>query len=322
VVLVVGQNSVWQKTYQLSDLTRSSVNRIDSVFESPAGKGSNTCRVLAGLGVEAELHAYVGGVNGTRFEEACAEDGFRMELTRIGSETRICTTLIEADTTMTELVEPAPEITAEEHQSFAGRFHKRIGAARLLVIAGTAVKGEPEESYEQYVRAGKVYGVATVLDSYRAHGKRALAASPEVLKINRDELAELSGMAVTDVGAREKACQEMLHKHGLRWIIITAGAEGAEGFSADATVTVRPPAVRSVNPIGSGDAVTAGVASVLERAGEQERELDWASAALLEQAVSEGVTMGTANCLNIRPGYVEQEEADRVRAHLTVTRTG
>lgn len=348
MILVVGQNSVWQKTYQLENLTRARVNRIESVFESPAGKGSNVCRVLAGVGADAELHAYVGGTNGSRFETACSRDGFGLRFTHISAETRICTTLIERDTTMTELVEPAPQIEEPERLAFERRFMERVSRASFLVIAGTAVRGEAEECFESFVAEGRRNGVVAILDSYRSHGKRALAAAPEVLKINRDELAELSGREVSDAEARKSACRDLLERHRLRWIIITGGPTGAEGFSEGSALTVRPPQVTSVNPIGSGDAVTAGVVSVLSAAKEEDSPatrddasrsgaeatdagvesgtgrrsgaaaVDWGSSELLSEAVANGVALGTANCLNIRPGYIEANDLAWVRGRISI----
>ncbi|MBA7587372.1 hypothetical protein ES708_29401 [subsurface metagenome] len=50
------------------------------------------------------------------------------------------------------------------------------------------------------------------------------------------------------------------------------------------------------NPIGSGDAVTAGIAHTLLR-GQS-----------LETALLRGTALGTANCLNLYPGRFERSE--------------
>jgi tagatose 6-phosphate kinase len=55
-----------------------------------------------------------------------------------------------------------------------------------------------------------------------------------------------------------------------------------------------------LNPIGSGDAVTAGIAHTLLR-GES-----------LDQALLRGTALGTANCLNLYPGRVERSEYERI----------
>jgi len=50
------------------------------------------------------------------------------------------------------------------------------------------------------------------------------------------------------------------------------------------------------NPIGSGDAVTAGIAQTLLRGHS------------LKQALRLGTALGTANCLNLYPGRIEPSE--------------
>jgi tagatose 6-phosphate kinase len=53
------------------------------------------------------------------------------------------------------------------------------------------------------------------------------------------------------------------------------------------------PKIRVRNPIGSGDAVTAGIAHSLLR-----RQT-------LDQGLRLGTALGTANCLNLYPGRIE-----------------
>jgi tagatose 6-phosphate kinase len=317
MVLVVGQNSVWQKTYRFTRIERGRVNRVESLFESAAGKGTNVCRSMRVAGEEAELLAYVGGGNGEKFERACTNDGLDFSFVHIGGETRICTTLIESDTTTTELVEPAPEITDRENRDFRERFLGRIGKAELLIISGTAMKGEDPGRYFEFITEARRHGIAVLLDSYKEHGKRALAAQPEVLKINQDELAELSGRKVESSDERIAAYEELLRAHGLRWIVVTRGAQGAEGYNGSVVAHVEPPDVRSINPIGSGDSVTSGIAVVLLRALRKSHTA-WDDNDVFVRALVEGVAMGTANCLNIKPGSIDPDALDETRDGVSV----
>ena len=70
-------------------------------------------------------------------------------------------------------------------------------------------------------------------------------------------------------------------------------AEGVEGFDGRDTLHAAAPKIQVRNPIGSGDAVTAGVAHALLR-GQP-----------LAEALRLGTALGTANCLNLHPGRIE-----------------
>ena len=323
MVLIVGQNSVWQNTYNLRRLTTGSVNRVTNVFASAAGKGSNVARALSFLGEESLLLAYVGGPNGEKFRDACNSDGIRAEFTEIARETRICSTLIEESGRITEIVEPAPPVSPEEVASFRAAFDRNLPSAEMLVVSGTAMTGEPDASYLELNTAAHAAGVPTLLDSYRTHGRRALEAAPEVLKINADELAELSGMDCTTEAARADAADTIRTRFGIRWIIITRGKEGAEAYEGDSLLQATSPALKLVNAIGSGDSFTAGVAHTLLAARRCSTDGDTASfpwGAELEEALRTGTAMGSANCLNIKPAHIELEDYRQIYDSTEVRR--
>lgn len=321
MVLIVGQNSVWQNTYNLTLLTRGAVNRMTSVFASAAGKGSNVARALRFFGEESMLLAYVGGPNGNKFAAACEEDGIRCDFTAIERETRICTTLIEDSGVITEIVEPAPPISEPERRAFHESVARHIGESRLLVISGTAMTGETESCYLEFARDAHARGVPVVLDSYRDHGRRALEASPEVLKINADELSELSGRDCTTAAARRDAARSIRDRYSVRWVVITRGKEGAEAFDDQRSLEAIAPAVDLRNAIGSGDSFTAGVvAALLEgmpaEAGPPGGDFPWN--ANLERAIRLGTAMGTANCMNLKPGHILRSDYERVLGAVMV----
>ncbi|TVR63200.1 MAG: hypothetical protein EA426_00975 [Spirochaetaceae bacterium] len=317
MTIVVGRNSTWQKTYRCGAVTRGEVNRVDEVIESPAGKGSNVCRALGVYDVACQLHAYVGGPTGEKFSAACERDGIQARFTQIDHETRVCVTLIEADGAVTELVEPAPRVTDREGKDAEALTISALDTASMLAICGTAMTGESENCYRTLIRAAKDRAVPVVLDSYRLHGKRALEAGPEIVKINRDELAELTAGPVDTETARVAAYRRLADRFGVLWVVITNGKDGAEAFNGRTLVRVRPPVVSAVNPIGSGDSVTAGMlARILETHGkfsDRYRDSD-----LLRSALAEGVAAGTANCLSEKPGYIDRSALERVRSGLVV----
>ncbi|MFP3958664.1 MAG: 1-phosphofructokinase family hexose kinase [Spirochaetaceae bacterium] len=320
MVLVIGQNSTWQKTYFLEHLNVSNVNRVSEAYESAAGKGGNVSRVLAGYGVDHRLIAYIGGGNGEKFAADCRGDGGKPVFIDIAEETRTCVTLIEEDHTVTELIEPSPRVTQSERGAFREAFARHIDDAGFLAIGGTAIRGEADDCYLQFVKEAHRRGIPVLLDSYRRHGSTALAAGPEILKINQDELAELSGLPVDAAEQRKAAYETIRRTFGIHWVIITRGARGAEGFNGTSTISALASGVTPVNPIGSGDAVAAGILSVLSREGRPFESLA-GEAEVLERALVEGVAAGSANCLNWKPGRIDTEDLDKVRKAVEVCTT-
>jgi tagatose 6-phosphate kinase len=305
MILVVGHNSDWKKIYRLPSMHVGEVNRLDELHYVAAGKGANTARALRSVGEQVLLVGYAGGGNGARFLRALREEGIPHDFQRIREETRTCVTVLERDHTATELIEPSPAVSVEEARGYERRLMRRLTRARCLVIAGTSLPGSPGDCYRRYVEAARRLGVPAVLDSYREHGLQALEAGPEVLKINRRELESLVGRPLPDRESRKEAYGALRARHRLVWVVITAGAEALEGYDGQRFLKVAPPAIEPVNPIGSGDAATAGIAAAFAR-GEE-----------LAAALKLGAAMGTANCLTLETGRVDPDEVERQLRGLT-----
>ena len=309
MILVSGQNCAWQLVYRFARVTRGAVNRVQEVHRSAAGKGVNVARVLATLEVPATLLAYLGGANGSRIRAALRREGLAARVVETEADTRTCVTLLEgpAATTarqVTELVEPAAVANAAEQERFAAAYEELLPNAAAVVIAGTAIGGARAEVYAEMVRQAHRHGVVTLLDAYREHGRAALDAAPTVLKINRAELAELAGAPMDTVAARVAAFRNLRESHGVRWVMVTAGAEGLEAYDGTRLLRAVPPAVPVVNSIGSGDAAAAGVMAGIVAAAGNGRVPSHLEGADLAVAARFAVACGSANCRSPLPGVV------------------
>lgn len=325
MVLVIGQNSTWQKTCLLEQLKSGEVNRIDRIIFRASGKGANVARGLKLLAKKPHLLGYTGNINGDRFINACKSEGLEGSFIPLEDETRICTTIIESSGRTTELIEPSPVVSDTSRAAFKRKVQEKIPAAAFLAITGTALPAEPDECYKDYLIQAKNHNVPVLLDSYRRHGARALEAAPEILKVNEQEIEELAGKKLTDTASRFKIYKAMIEKFGIKWIIITKGAEGAEGCDGSKLVRVSLPAVKAVNPIGSGDAFSSGIiSSVLDEVGEamgmDSVIRNFPEVFSLARALKWGAAMGTANCLNINPGFVELPVLKKILERVVVER--
>lgn len=88
-----------------------------------------------------------------------------------------------------------------------------------------------------------------------------------VLKINDEELAVVSGMfGCSGAGFREN-CRMLLDDYGLRMLILTCGVKGSYVFGPDGESFMETPEVRVADTVGAGDSFTAAfVSSILKGA--------------------------------------------------------
>jgi tagatose 6-phosphate kinase len=318
-ILVLGQNLAWQKVCTLPHLVRGEAIRLGSVREFASSKGPNVARALHGTGCRVKVLGYVGGATGRRVEEYLDREGLSCRYVRIAEETRTCTTFVEPDGTSTEMIEPPPRVTPAEREEMRSAIRDELNSARLLLIMGTAVEGESEDCYTQAIRTAHELGIPVLMDSAAPQALRALQESPEVLKINAMELGVLAGTQTSDSAARQSACRALSTRFGVRWLLVTRGAMGVEGFDGTRMLHARPPEVKVLNAIGSGDAAAAGAGWVLhDRLNVLGIEDTFRSSECFREALLSAAAMGTANCMNPVNGKVERADYLSVKAGTEV----
>jgi fructose-1-phosphate kinase PfkB-like protein len=140
-------------------------------------------------------------------------------------------------------------------------------------------------------------GVSLILDTSGAALAASLALPLAVLKVNSQELGEALGISIRSPQDAYEVAARVITS-GPQNCIVTLGSVGAVLASPHGGWYVRPPTVRAVSAVGSGDAVLAGVASALLR-GQS-----------IVSALNLGIACGTANTLTVGAGNVHLADVD------------
>jgi len=99
-----------------------------------------------------------------------------------------------------------------------------------------------------------------------------------------------------------------LCQRGAQRVVVTAGAEPALAFESGKLWRIRSPLVAVCNPIGSGDAFTAGLVWRLLRGDDLGEACRWGSAA------------GAANALTPLAGQLEYQDVQRLVCQVKLER--
>ena len=91
-------------------------------------------------------------------------------------------------------------------------------------------------------------------------------------------------------------------------MIISVGARGAAASDGKGFWQAVPPKIKMVNTVGCGDALVAGVLSVLLKDGP------------FDEAVRFGVASGTANAMSIHPGSFTRQQVLDLAGRVTIRR--
>ncbi len=265
-VLCLGLTPALQRTIVFEEFALGGVNRASRVLESAGGKSVTTARALFTLGTAVQACGFNGGATGQQVISHMSSHGLSTAaLTKMAPPTRICTTLVDrASATVTELVEEAPDPGPEALALFVRENVRRTRNASMLVISGTLPPFVPDGFYARFVTEAVGASVPVLIDSHRPAILNLLGEGPVLAKMTATELGATVRSAVDTEEGILHAMRELIAL-GARGALVTQGGQTAYLMTELTAWRLSPPAehVRVMNPIGSGDCTTAGIAHAL-----------------------------------------------------------
>jgi tagatose 6-phosphate kinase len=197
-------------------------------------------------------------------------------------------------------VEEMPPITSNEWTQMLELFQSVILSSAVVPISGKLPAGTPVDAYAQICAIVVEQGGQVIIDAPGEPLLRALEHKPFIVKINDVEL--LDTISGSDLMA---ACRELIER-GAQSALITRGSRAAFYMDATRSFEIFPPKIDAINPVGSGDAVTAGIAVELNHGKD------------VAEAVITGMSCGAANALNLISGMLKLEDVERLRSEVRV----
>lgn len=289
-------------------LALNAVNRATTTLDGAAGKSVNVAKVLKALGEHPLVLGFLGGERGAFLRSQLDHQGVDHDFIPVTAPTRQCLTVIdESAGHHTELVEESQPVPVSDYQKLEIMVQKRIDDCRALVLSGSLTPGGPQDFYLRCAQLARAAKVLSVIDAQGPPLATALRAGPGLVKPNRQELAATVGHELKDDAAVMSAMWE-LRERGAQRVVVTAGMRTTLAFDGRHYWRIVPPAIEAKNPIGSGDAFTAGLVWRLVRGDDLGEACRWASAA------------GAANALTLLPGEVERADVERLAKNIKAER--
>jgi 1-phosphofructokinase family hexose kinase len=305
-MLVVGPNLAIDQTVAVPHLEVGTIHRVPSILRLAGGKGANAARALRTLGEKPLLCGFAGGAAGKQLAAYLRTEGIARRLVPTSGETRVCFSIADDATgAQTEFYEAGAPVSEAEIAALFALVEACLPGRRWLVITGSLPVGAPADLYARLIALARRQGARTLLDARGAALAAGVAERPDVLKVNRAELAEYLGRAPGALGVVAEAVAEVADRLG-GIAIVTLGGDGAVAAGPEGRWHVMPPAVRARSPVGSGDSATAGVVAGLARG------------LALPAAVRLGVAAGTASALHLGAAQFTRTELEAIHAACQV----
>lgn len=310
MIICVSANPAIDRRLRLDRLKAGAVNRAASVCPLPGGKAAHVAMAAAALGERVMWVGFLGGATGEGCERGLTSLGIPVAVVKTSAETRMNMEVVEADGSVTEILEPGGTVTERDVERMLSLcrdvFTEHRGGAQVA-LSGSLPPGAPADLYAQLIRLAHAHGCRALLDTSGEALRAALHEAPDLVKPNREEAEALTGVPVDGAGAASEAAR-LLFEAGARGVAISLGAEGMFWQEArdSSPLVARPPRVEARSAVGCGDASLAGFA-VAHRRGLAGREF-----------VRFAAACGTANCLADAPGMIDRRQVERLLPQSSV----
>ncbi|MGW7278043.1 1-phosphofructokinase family hexose kinase [Streptomyces sp. NPDC054844] len=258
-ILTVTLNTAVDITYRVPALRPHASHRVTAVTERPGGKGLNVARVLAALGHEVTVTGFAGGTTGDVVREGLTGvPGVTDALVPVAGATRRTIAVVDERTgDTTQLNEPGPAVSPAEWNAFQETYEDLLAGAAAVALCGSLPPGVPVNAYAGLIRTARAAGVPVLLDTSGEPLRRGVAARPDLIKPNADELAELTG------SHEPLRATQAARRRGARSVVASLGADGLLAVTPEGRWRAAPPAHVHGNPTGAGDSAVAGLLSGL-----------------------------------------------------------
>ncbi|MFI5676538.1 1-phosphofructokinase family hexose kinase [Streptomyces cellulosae] len=303
MILTVTLNTALDITYRIRSLRPHASHRVTEVTERPGGKGLNVARVLAALGHEVTVTGFTGGGTGRAVQDQLTAVPRLVDaLVPVAGPTRRTIAVVDEQTgDTTQLNEPGPTVTPAEWSAFQEAYEELVPSMSAVALCGSLPPGVPVGAYAGLIRSARAAGVPVLLDTSGEPLRRGVAARPDIVKPNADELAELTGSHEPS-----RATQDA-RRRGAHAVVASLGPEGLLAVTPEGRWRATPSARVHGNPTGAGDSAVAGLLSgLVER-------LPW------PDRLARAVALSAATVVAPVAGEFERETYEEVLGRVAVT---
>ncbi len=259
MIATVTLNPAIDKTLIVPDFAAGKTNRGEVERLDPGGKGNNVAKALRELGCPVVALGFLAGLNGQFLRRALDALGIPHDFLEVPGETRVNLKIEDPlNGIETELNEAGFPVAPAHLEALERRIEEYAARAAVVVFSGSLPPGAPAETYAALIEVAARWGAKTVLDASGAALRAAVAARPDLVKLNRAEAEELLGAAMDPEDALGRV-QTM----GPARVVISLGPDGALAAGDGRRYRARAPRVQARCTVGAGDAMAAAFACAL-----------------------------------------------------------
>lgn len=296
-IVCVSANPAMDRRLRVASLSPGEVNRARSAQGFAGGKAAHVAMAARSLGAQAAWLGFLGGAIGQECARQLEALQIHVVATSTVASTRVNLEIIDESGRVTEVLEPGTAPSALERDDFlraCARGIREEWKPAVLVISGSLPAGLGADFYAALIEAARAANTKVFVDTSGEALRASVKARPEFVKVNRAEAEALLDKKLAATQDLIRAVREIVDG-GSASAAITLGRDGLLWLEREhgPLWQARPPQMKAISAVGSGDATLAGFAHAA---------LQGISG---EAAVRLAVACGAANCLAHAPGRID-----------------
>jgi 1-phosphofructokinase family hexose kinase len=293
MILVLCANAGVDRTYEVDNFGLGRFHHPRRQRVVPGGKGINVARALRVFGARVVLTGFAGGLAAKFIEQEMAKLGVQPAFVSIAEESRVCINIVDTQSrSQTQVDEVGPLVSPSEVDKLRRRWARLVEKAQLAVIAGNAPRGVPLDLYAELVEICHSRHVPVLLDAHDELLQRALEARPTLVKPNLSELERLLGRQLSVPQGVLEVLNGWVAGGTVQTGVVSVGGQGALAVNAAGErYWAKPPQIKYLGSVGSGDAMLAGIAAAMAAGKGLPEQLRWGTAAGAANAATFGACL-------------------------------
>lgn len=276
-------------------------------YTVPAGKGLNVARVIRTLGEEVALAGLIPKNDIRRFGAFLSDHGIKPLLYEAPGSTRVNITLYDSQAEcVTHINSVSHALPVRLQEDFLRFLAEYAEGGDYWCFSGSLPSGFDDDAYSRVITDFRKKGARCLLDTRGMALKTGARAAPQIITPNLTELGEFFEMEIKGVHHIALSGKRFIDM-GVEYVFITLGEDGVIAIHEEQCLLCSPPDVKTVDTVGCGDALAAGIIVAQKR--------KFAFAEMCRMAVA----CGSSKSLHEGPGIVTLEEVWQLMEGVKIT---
>lgn len=260
MIVTVTPNPSIDRTVTVAALEIGEINRAVSSRVDPGGKGVNVARALSANGSDTLAVLPLGGPDGRLLATLLCDAGVRHLEVALSGATRTNVAIVDPGGVTTKVNEPGPALSSDELAALQSTILSSTNDTDWLALCGSLPPGAPDSWFADLIAA---HPGPVAVDASGTGFTEAVAAGPDLIKPNHEELEELVGRTLPTLGDVLDAAHSVV-KGGVGLVVVSLGSDGALAVTAEGHWFAAAAVENPLSTVGAGDCLLAGLLQSLE----------------------------------------------------------